>query len=172
MMPQERLKKNVGDLKSNLKISSLSSDPNLNWFSSLTPVPPLLPTSHSAHPHFPVPSLEALPFSPLLLFKHIPFTKQCPFMSYIRGKDDDQVCWPHSLKRGQDQVCIMSLTTICGEGRIFPGGSDDKACTYSVGDLGSIPGSGRRSSRRIPREGNGKPLQYSCLENPMDGGAR
>ena len=33
----------------------------------------------------------------------------------------------------------------------------------SVGDLGSIPGSGRS-----PREGNGNPLQYSCLENPMD----
>ena len=34
------------------------------------------------------------------------------------------------------------------------------------GDLGSIPGSGRS-----PREGNGNPLQYSCLENPMDGAA-
>ena len=36
----------------------------------------------------------------------------------------------------------------------------------NVGDLGSIPGSGRS-----PGEGNGNPLQYSCLENPMDGGA-
>ena len=35
-----------------------------------------------------------------------------------------------------------------------------------AGDLGSIPGSGRS-----PREGNGNPLQYSCLENPMDRGA-
>ena len=48
----------------------------------------------------------------------------------------------------------------------FPGGSDGKASVYNVGDLGSIPGSGRS-----PGEGNGKPLQYSCLENPMDGGA-
>ena len=48
----------------------------------------------------------------------------------------------------------------------FPGGSDGKASTYNVGDLGSIPGSGRS-----PGEGNGNPLQYSCLENPMDGGA-
>ena len=47
----------------------------------------------------------------------------------------------------------------------FPGGSDGKASAYSVGDLGSIPGSGRSSG-----EGNGNPLQYSCLENPMDGG--
>ena len=48
----------------------------------------------------------------------------------------------------------------------FPGGSDGKAPAYNAGDLGSIPGSGRS-----PREGNGNPLQYSCLENPMDGGA-
>ena len=48
----------------------------------------------------------------------------------------------------------------------FPGGSDGKASAYSAGDLGSIPGSGRSSG-----EGNGNPLQYSCLENPMDRGA-
>ena len=46
------------------------------------------------------------------------------------------------------------------------GGSDRKASAYSVGDTGSIPGSGRSSG-----EGNGNPLQYSCLENPVDGGA-
>ena len=48
----------------------------------------------------------------------------------------------------------------------LPGGSDSKASAYNAGDLGSIPGSGRP-----PGEGNGNPLQYSCLENPMDGGA-
>ena len=48
----------------------------------------------------------------------------------------------------------------------FPGGSEVKASACNAGDLGSIPGSGRS-----PGEGNGKPLQYSCLENPMDGGA-
>ena len=48
----------------------------------------------------------------------------------------------------------------------FPGGSEVKASASNVGDLGSIPGSGRFSG-----EGNGNPLQYSCLENPMDGGA-
>ena len=48
----------------------------------------------------------------------------------------------------------------------FPGGSDSKEFTSNAGDLGSIPGSGRS-----PREGNGYPLQYSCLENPMDRGA-
>ena len=48
----------------------------------------------------------------------------------------------------------------------FPGGSGGKASAYNVGDLGSIPG-----SRRSSGEGNGNPLQYSCLENPMDGRA-
>ena len=50
---------------------------------------------------------------------------------------------------------------------IFPGGSDGKVSAYNVGDPGSIPG-----SRRSPGEGNGNPLQYSCLEKPMDRGAR
>ena len=48
----------------------------------------------------------------------------------------------------------------------FPGGSDSKASAHNAGDLGSIPGSGWS-----PGEGNGNPLQYSCLENSMDGGA-
>ena len=48
----------------------------------------------------------------------------------------------------------------------FPGGSDGKASAYNTGDPGSILGSGRS-----PGERNGNPLQYSCLENPMDGGA-
>ena len=49
---------------------------------------------------------------------------------------------------------------------VFPGGSDGKDSAWNEGDLGSIPGSGRS-----PGEGNGNPLQYSCLENPMDRGA-
>ena len=46
-----------------------------------------------------------------------------------------------------------------------PFSSDGKASACNAGDLGSIPGSGGS-----PGEGNGNPLQYSCLENPMDGG--
>ena len=48
----------------------------------------------------------------------------------------------------------------------FPGGSDGKASVYNEGDPGSIPG-----LERSPGEGNGNLLQYSCLENPIDGGA-
>ena len=48
----------------------------------------------------------------------------------------------------------------------FPGGAEVKASAFNAGDLGLFPGSGRS-----PGEGNGSPLQYSFLENPMDGGA-
>ena len=49
----------------------------------------------------------------------------------------------------------------------FPGGLDVKASAWNAGDPGSIPGSGRS-----PGEGKWQnPLQYSCLENPMEGGA-
>ena len=55
---------------------------------------------------------------------------------------------------------LISLSALIEE---FPGGSDGKASVYSAGDPGSVPGSGRS-----PGEGNGNPLHYSCLENPMD----
>ena len=48
----------------------------------------------------------------------------------------------------------------------FPGGPDGEQPACDAGDPGSIPGSGRS-----PGGGNGNPLQYSCLENPTDGGA-
>ena len=50
--------------------------------------------------------------------------------------------------------------------RDFPGCSEVKASACNAGDLGLTPGSGRPLG-----EGNGNPFQYSCLENPMDGGA-
>ena len=48
----------------------------------------------------------------------------------------------------------------------FPGGSNGKVSAYNEEDLGAILGLGRS-----PGEGNGNPLQYSCLENPIEGGA-
>ena len=53
-----------------------------------------------------------------------------------------------------------------GFGQGFPCSSVGKESACSAGGLGSTPG-----SRRCPGEGNGNLLQYSCLENPMDGGA-
>ena len=56
----------------------------------------------------------------------------------------------------------MPLVTQWINGRVGPGGSDGEASAYNVGDLGL---------GRSPGEGNGNPLQYSCLENPMERGA-
>ena len=60
----------------------------------------------------------------------------------------------------QDDFYYNRIIHICKD---FPGGSDSKASAYNVGDPGSIPGSGRPSG-----EGNGNPLQYSCLGDPVD----
>ena len=60
-------------------------------------------------------------------------------------------------------ICIC-VCILCKWG--FPAGSDCKESTCNAGDLGSILGSGRS-----PGGGHGNPLQYSCLENPMDRGA-
>ena len=58
------------------------------------------------------------------------------------------------------------LFTVSLRRDIFPGGSNGKASAYNAGNLGSIPRLQRSSG-----EGNGNPLQYFCLEKPMDGGA-
>ena len=60
--------------------------------------------------------------------------------------------------------CLVKIENehIC----LIVGGSDGKASVYNVGDQGSSPGLGRSTG-----EGNGNPLQYYCLENPMDRGA-
>ena len=57
----------------------------------------------------------------------------------------------------------MSLVICIHQG--FPGGSVAKGSACNAGNLGSIPGLGKS-----PGEGNGNPLQYSCLEKLMDGG--
>ena len=59
-----------------------------------------------------------------------------------------------------------AIDLLCEIDKDFPGGSDGKASVYNAGDLGSIPGLGRS-----PGKANSNPLQYYCLENPMDGGA-
>ena len=60
----------------------------------------------------------------------------------------------------------VNLVVALRDGEGCPVASEVKVSARNAGDLGSIPGSGRFSG-----EGNGNPLQYSCLENPMDGGA-
>ena len=64
--------------------------------------------------------------------------------------------------------CVPWLLFTWGQTMVddFPGGLDSKASVYNAGDPGSSPGLGRS-----PGEGNGNPLQYSCVENSMDGEA-
>ena len=64
----------------------------------------------------------------------------------------------------QDQTCLLFWLSLDFLG--FPSGSDGKKFACNTGDPGSIPGLGSS-----PGEGNGNPLQCSCLGNPMDGGA-
>ena len=63
-------------------------------------------------------------------------------------------------------IICSHLFYFCGCFRMFPGGSAGKESACNTEDLGSIPG-----SERFPGGGHGDPLQYSCLENPMDRGA-
>ena len=75
---------------------------------------------------------------------------------------------PHTLAPLHFLITAIGVNSIsclcCAYQQYFPGGSDGKVSVYNVGDLGLIPGLGR-----FPGEGNGNLLQYSCLENPMDG---
>ena len=69
-------------------------------------------------------------------------------------------------KRTEEQACKCISHSLIALSSGFPGGSDGKMSACKVGNLGSVPG-----SERSPGGGNGNPLQYSRLENSMDGGA-
>ena len=74
---------------------------------------------------------------------------------------DFQRAFSHDFRTVRGKIWVL-MATFLG----FPGGSDGKEFTCNEGDLGSIRGLGRS-----PGGGHGNPLQYSCLENPMDRGA-
>ena len=109
-------------------------------------------------------TLICVPMSPL---RHaVSPSKLCPLrgpdhrsLGSVIGISQVPICLAHQTS---SSVLSHWLKNSLG----FPGGSEGKASAYNAGDLGLIPGSGRS-----PGEGNGNPLQYSCLENPMEGGA-
>ena len=70
------------------------------------------------------------------------------------------IIYVHTQTHTHTHICV------CIHTHDFPGGSEGKASVYNARDPGLIPGWGRS-----PGEGNGNPLQYYCLENPMDRGA-
>ena len=80
--------------------------------------------------------------------------------SIVEGRHEIEL--KGSVSSEHDKTKKPTPKTIKG----FPSSSDGKESACNAGDPGSIPGSGR-----APGEGNGYPLQYSCLENPMDRGA-
>ena len=82
--------------------------------------------------------------------------------SCLENPRDGGAWWAALYGVAQSQTGLKRLSSSSSSS---PGGSDGKASAYNAGDPGSIPGSGRS-----PGEGNGNPLQYSCLENPMDRG--
>ena len=85
------------------------------------------------------------------------------------GIPDYLTCLFRNLCAGQEATVRTGHVTKTGSKQekeyVKADGSEVKASACNAGDLGSIPGSGRS-----PGEGNGNPLQYSCLENPMDRG--
>ena len=101
------------------------------------------------------------------MLMHYAFTLDTVFKSV--PPKGSELTWQTSMLSSCIVLLIHVNRTICMVICLytdFPGGSDGKASVYNVRDLGSIPGWGR-----FPGEGNGNPLQYSCLENPMDRGA-
>ena len=96
-----------------------------------------------------------------------------PRGAWQRGRewrDLAKVSFPHFLIKNTDSFLHLRKHHIyfAWISRVwdFPGGSDGKTSAYNAGDPGSISGSGRS-----PGEESGNPFQYSCLENPMHGGA-
>ena len=85
-----------------------------------------------------------------------------------RMEEGAELCEKPCFEQDTGDVCWAAGCAKVGPGdhSESPGGSDGKTSAYNAGDLGSIPGLGRS-----PGEGNGNPLQYSCLENHMDRGA-
>ena len=87
--------------------------------------------------------------------------------SWLENPRDGGAWWAAVYGVAQSRTRLKRLSS--SSSRVFKGfhGSlDGKASAYNAGDPGSVPGLGRSLG-----EGNGNPLQYSCLENPMDRGA-
>ena len=83
----------------------------------------------------------------------------------VRSRVPPQSARHTALARGETHQQYLHMHSLGNEAG-FPGGSDGKESAVNAGDLGSIP-----SLARSPGEGNGYPLQDSCLGNPMDGRA-
>ena len=84
----------------------------------------------------------------------------------LSSEEQDSVQYMLTAGEQEAATCRRSASVYLSLARGFLGGSDGEESAPSAGDLGSVPGLGR-----FPGKGNGNPLQFSCLENPMDRGA-
>ena len=94
---------------------------------------------------------------------HILTLRTCQYVTlHTRGHQNCK--WSYHLELPLElPISYLKEIILNYQGGGFPGGSVSKEPACNTGDLGSIPESGRS-----PEEGNGNPLQCSCLENPMD----
>ena len=99
----------------------------------------------------------------MLIGSVVPYPNSTEFMSMIKLLFYISKSFRESCYTAMDNQKMINSSFLWLD---FPGGSEVKASACNAGDLGLVPGSGRS-----PEEGNSNPLQYSCLENPMDGGA-
>ena len=113
-----------------------------------------------------------MPDSVVLTLLYVRNAHRTVFILYTNSKKNyNELCLSNSFKSYQQGMNLASskpLDYFKADPRYiicFPGGSDSKESACNAGVSGSIPGSGRS-----PGEGNGHPLQYSCLENSMDRG--
>ena len=142
------------------------------WSGLPFPSPGDLPNS-GIEPRSPAFQADALPSEPPGKPKEYIKVIYChpDYLTYILSTSCEMLGWMklklESRLPGEISITFdMQMTPPLWK-KDFPGGSDDKEPAYKAEDLGSIPGSGRSSG-----EGSGNPLQYSCLENPRDGGVR
>ena len=138
----------------------------------------------STHTHIILPALNWIAATDIVFQRHQMVSKDhgCWLMTLLHQPDILAILqWPgeenlrEKNRRGEDGREFITFSVLVS--RVykviwiisdlnFTGGSDNKESVCDEGDSGLIPGLGR-----FPGEGNGNPLQYSCLENPMDGGA-
>ena len=99
--------------------------------------------------------------------------REAPTMAYISVMSlnigSTVLVIEHTLNKASFNDWLMTCSFLC-QPEDFPVGSDIKESACNTGDPGLIPGAGSGQGWS-PGEGNGNPLQYSCLENPMDRGA-
>ena len=106
---------------------------------------------------------------PFIKIKYLPNLPPASLQQFLRAISQAAVLILPQIKNFNLQLSRCALFQLIGQGAGFPGGTSGKepVCQCSRHErLSSIPGSGRS-----PGGGHGNPLQYSCLENPMDRGA-